>query len=253
MAKTKTKFADIDNKSKHVVSGFIRQKHKENKLKSSKYVLFQNVPVVISSLCTFYYHSRDYFTLDFVHEDAEILNNGKTLKQRPMDKLRFCTYNLGSMQIPSTLKCICKWQIKIDKSPNGIVCGILSAPYGNFKNIIWENYFPLTHNDSKTKNAEDYMAYVCDNGRRYVTSAVHDPMGKRHYYIKFKTGDIIEICLDLFDRVLRFQINNNQNKIFQFKEIKVSQSINYRLVIVMCLKDLCVSIVKFDQIFKQQK
>ena len=64
---------EIDKNTKYVVSGYIRNEHKL--IKQSPYVLFQNIPISILSLCTLYYHPTDYF--DSVGRDILLSNNKK--------------------------------------------------------------------------------------------------------------------------------------------------------------------------------
>ena len=66
----------VDKQSKLTVSGYVRLKHK-SLFKNNQYVLFQNIPISISLLCTLYYYLYDYF--DVVSHEIQLSNGEKTI------------------------------------------------------------------------------------------------------------------------------------------------------------------------------
>ena len=250
-----TAFADIDTDSKFAVSGYIREQHL--RLRSSQHVLFQHVPIAISSLCTFYYHSNDYFHSKFINEEyTKILNNGKTLKQlvdvnAEPSAMKGCT-SFGSALVPSISKSICKWDIKINKLTDGtIICGVSSKPYdtNDFFHWKWDKDQFQNNQESDTK----LKAIDCSKFNRvsygYGDSGQYIRYGQNfnHGTSWFNEGDIVSVCLNLQNRTLRFDVNNKQT--VTFENIEISHDIDYRLAIVMYEANESISIYKFTQSF----
>ena len=124
----------MDNDTKLTVSGYLRHHHK-SLFKSNTFVLFNNIPIAISSLCTLYYYFRDYFQL--IADDNEVSNNGFTIEQKWCDPEEYEEYeeygeyvddssSYGKALIPST-KSICRNQNQFIN--NGIILGISSKPF----------------------------------------------------------------------------------------------------------------------------
>ena len=69
------KLADIEDEAKYVVFGFIREH--EHEFKSLEYNLFNNMPVLIPSLCILYYQCiSDYF--ESLANKIRTSNNNRT-------------------------------------------------------------------------------------------------------------------------------------------------------------------------------
>ena len=59
MASKLKKLQDIDNRIKCTVCGYVREH--QSMIESQEYNLFNNIPILIPSICTLYYDPNDYF------------------------------------------------------------------------------------------------------------------------------------------------------------------------------------------------
>ena len=226
---------EIDTNTKYTVSGFIRGQHK-SLFKSSRYALFQNIPISISSLCTLYYHTRDYFKI-FNEEKFSVTDNNKTLSKEKNDS-KWINSSFASWLISSTDKCVYKWHLKVtNKEINGeipVVIGIASDPY-NANDPFYIG-----------KRRKYYAYYPASNSKRCHTSICY-------YFESTATIEPVswkkneeEICLELDLKERKLSVYKDEKKQVVFEEIETGKNINYRLAVTIQRVGCKVSITNFQ-------
>ena len=111
MATKLQRLQNIDETTKHAVSGSIRPYAKILALSESN--LFHNLPLLIPSLCTLYVDSSDHF---IANKDVKLLKNGTVIDGWRNDaEFGVCR---GSAIIPSINECKARWILKITNVPD---------------------------------------------------------------------------------------------------------------------------------------
>ena len=200
----------LDLRAEYIAFGYLR---KQSKIlfESNDETLFQNIPDAICSLCALYYGSRDYF---------EIVPNTVLLSDDALSITKLTPYKVdqgytsfGSMLIPSTSKCTCKWDVHIDHLHGTILVGISSKPFD--PNIFCHNQTRAEVNDTK-----DHYAYVYgSSGQNKTFENNWNQIGIGSH---FASHDIVSLYLDLQQNRLTFYINNTDSTIaFKVKTGKI--------------------------------
>ena len=227
---------EIDTDTKYTVSGYIRKKHK-SLFKSNRNALFQNIPIAISSLCTLYYHSKDYFEI-LNEKKFSITNNNKTLsKVKDGDwGLGWNNTSFASWSISSTDECVYKWHLKFANkktySDIAVVMGIASDPY-NVNDAFYVK-----------GNSRKYYAYCPTYNRKKSHNSVHDDFENTAIISWRKSEE--EICLELDLKTRTLSVYKDEKKEVVFDGIESGKNINYRLVVTIQRVGCKVSITNFE-------
>ena len=234
---------EIDKNTKDLVSGYIRKSHKLNKQRP--YILFQNVPICVSSLCTLYYYVTDYF--DSISKHVLTSNNKKTVMSTKscmnLISLQGST-SYGNMVIPSNSNCICKWQIafsKIMTASDRFIIGIASTSITTtqrpFSQATYGKFYCFS----------PYSGRISSNA-----STGFDHLEEYHKWRGNVWKNRIDLELDLKTKKLsiyKYDESRKSTKNVLFHNIKVRSNIDYRLAVALGGNDISVSIVKFQQTY----
>ena len=101
----------IDRESKYAVSGFVRKY--QVIIESAEYNLFNNIPILIRSLCTLYYDPSDNFE---GNKDVILSSDNKSILGIS-EESDFATCR-GRVIISSKEKCKAKWDLKMLNIPS---------------------------------------------------------------------------------------------------------------------------------------
>ena len=209
----------IDDKTKHLVAGHNRRINK--KLGSCN--LFQNIPIMIDSLCILYYFEIDYFAI-IPTVGIELSNN----KQSIINTIGGYRYGgAGSVIVSSTEKFNGKWSVRIDECASGrVTIGLSSSIKYQIEPVHYAR--------------DPHYAYNGYKGYKWSTS------GCTAYGKQLRTNDILDIHLiiDGDNQQVMFY-KNKENLGVAFDEIETGHDIKYRLAVSICTKGDKVSIIDF--------
>ena len=202
-----------DKRTKYLVSRYIREQHK-TLFNSNTSVLFQNIPIAISSLCIVYFFLMDYFEMAD-DQKAVISKDMRTITQQQDCGGIRTTSVFGLLTIPSMDKeYIYKWNIKINKSINDdMFIGISSAPFKTDRNF----YFCTTSYAYGSNGAVS----ECINGSQEFLRAA----GTKG---NLMDDDTVNICLDLKHEKFSFRRNGQDEILWEF-DIEIDRDIEYKL------------------------
>ena len=209
---------EIDTKTKYTVSGYIRKKHKLL-FKSSNYLLFQNIPISVSSLCTLYYHCMDHF--EIINKQLSVSNNNKTLTKHENGMVNS---SYGSWLIQSTSDYIYKWNLEY--SDNYFIVGIASEPFGTDLSFC---------NDKRGKHYCFCPSFNTIHCHKY-SSGTFRKCEKRLSLDK-------EIGLELDLKKKQLSVFNDKDKMVIFDNLEIGKDIAYRLAVRMCYTDSTITII----------
>ena len=222
-------------RTKLSVFGYIRSKH-ILLFKSNQYQLFENIPISISSLCTLYYHSFDYFRSNLASSTVKITKNDtKIMLKEISNGADVITKNssFGNFIISSEEPCIYKWYLNINdiKSRCQVIVGISSYPWVTDNRFYW--------NDDNR-----YYAYKLTDVWEQLRSHDDDSIVTTEY--GQWQGDI-SLCMEvnMKQNIISFDVNG-ETQGNAFKNVENGSGIEYRLSItVHCVPS--VTITKFTQ------
>ena len=234
MSLKRAQLAAIDNETKFTVTGYIRNQHK-SLFKSSQYVLFQNIPIAISSLCTLYYHLCDYFEL--IPDSTSISNNKRCIKQQVVHHRHT---NFGFMKIASKGKSICEWHLNYTEGDHG----------SSYRQIVWIGISSKPFNPNAYCHSQpgdlDHKHFAYGYGNR---QAYNYYGGCWNYLdsLAFEPGDKLCLVLNLKKRILKLLIN--ERDCGHTFGVKTGDDIDYRLAVIIFRRGSTVTLTKFTQTY----
>ena len=234
---------NVDSITKLIVDGYMR------KLQSllNRNILLNVIPNDVIKKCLFYYYEPEYFkTIGFqtkVHTDS----NYKTLSI-PTDTLTLIgNTTFGNVIIPSTINCICRWDITI----NSVDCKVPFLLIGVSTNIY-------NNHDKYISSIEDGYSY-CFNP---ITEAIglktpneqqynfDEYIGPEPTFSNAIVPKTVSMELDLKNRQIVFYKNNvNQGIAFKNEQIKIGDNYNYHFGISLGAGSN-VTLTKFKKEYK---
>ena len=196
------KLKGVDTKTKCLIYGYNRVIEKT----LSHCDLFQNVPILINSLCVLFYAIPEYFNI--AGSNCEISDDQKTINHSGCDDYENTSY--GLMQISSTENIECEWTFKISRRPKEKSISQIDDRWGISIGI-----------SSNDESDVDFAAY----GKNYGD------------------GDVIQMILKMKKKEIDF-FKNGRYQGVAFKNIATGKKINYRLAISMD-NDLSITMTDF--------
>ena len=223
------KLKSIDQTTKDAVFGYIRSYQKLTH--GNEYALFQNIPIGISSLCTLYLGTIEYFKL-FDDQQVMISDDGKSIR-KIMGKRDWQNTSYGTVEISSTSKYVYKWYIKIGNNDNDGRC------------IIGLATEPFTINTAFDEDRTNkHYCFATNNGQKKD----YKSMDFMSYGERIGEGRVLCIELDLKQGCIKFGEQGYEwNTKVAFKRIKIGEDISYRLAVSMYEVDCQISIIKFER------
>ena len=220
-------FKSPKNEAKLLVVGYIREFGDE--LKSSRNsALFQNIPDLITSICVLYYYIDEYFAL-INEQHTKISNNNTTINKVGYSNWNHSSY--GKVIIPSTNDHVYKWYIKINRTNQGQICmGISSSA------SIRESYY---------YSSDSYNYSIWGRQGKKRSHLMEVPYWNK-YSKRFITNDIVVITLDLNEKEMSFDINEEKFGV-AFTGIECGKNIDYRFAVTLFETFSSVSIIKFTE------
>ena len=221
---------NIDQTTKDVVSGFIREYQKI--LALSEYNLFHHIPLLIPSLSTLYADASDYFILN---KDVKLLKNGREIDGLENDvEFGVCR---GSAIIPSIINCKARWVLKVRNVPDP--CGTrMVICVADIKTVFNQDY------DDMEGECYCYSSYGWAKKQRD---------GDLIFPPSFDSGDEIAVELDLLSDIPNVKFfKNGYEKITKDNQLfikKKDDTSKYQLVVVVYHKDVQVSLINMCQEF----
>ena len=236
---TMQSLGEVDKESELTVFGYIRSQHK-SLLESNVYALFQNIPTSISSLCSLYYYSYDYF--DIVHSNMKLSNNKRTINKQT-GSYSWRNSNYAKMIISSTDKCICKWYLKFTKPPQKFGG---AATYKFIIGLVSNNkYDPSFSGD---RHSKFYRHWLNQKFTGKLSSHRTGCYTNSEYGKDVQHEDIICLELDLKKKIISFYINDEDQGI-AFKNVDIGEHIQYRLIVSLATNGTSITIIRFTQHF----
>ena len=195
--------------ARFTVGGYVREHMIESQRLQNYYSLFQNVPSLVTSMIIKYYFVHGHFEILYKHVK---ISEDRLIIEQDVNGV----WN-HSIPILSTLKMICKWDLKIHKAQRhdrgsylmiGISqCADKDVPFG-------ARYIYAGWNGNKA-NA----------GRN----------GKNSYGQPYAENDIVSVELDLIKRAITFYKNGKSQGV-AYEKIKQDDGIEYRLAVALVTK-----------------
>ena len=215
----------IDEKTKFIVSGYIR---KCQLLLQSKNNAYYNIPLLVEHICISYYWIAEYFS-----------KYGKGIAIKMDDS---CSTLYGNIQIDH-YPMIYKWTFKIIQNIDQMDIGIAD----------WDGADGDHIDDRFTESCQSYndprRFYAMDE--RGLKISFHDRMYTRYSnHGRIDNGDLITMTLDinLSSSTLSYSINGEDQGI-AFRDIEFKNK-TYKMAIFMECKQDQIQLVDFKQILK---
>ena len=202
----------IDKKTKHTVSGWIRE------LETSMQI---NHVSIVSDIIILYFRDDEIFDIEFLSTDIHISKDKKqAIKMNRFDNYNWYNNTYGALKISSIDPMIYKWDLKIIRTDHnkdtseyqsGLLIGISSSlsPHNRFEDSQGYNYCYL------------------HNGKIYEPPSYWNQYAAQTW----KSNDIVTMELDLMRANLRFWINNQDQGIAYSNIKNDDENIKYRLFI----------------------
>ena len=196
------KLKQIDPRTKIIVAGYIR-KQQTLLLSMNDNNAFYNIPQLISYHILLYFNQSEYWQI--VGKWISVSEDKKSIIQLT----NLPNTNFGWHTILSTEKCICKWDIFVDKKTINMTVGVSTnhTKRNEFISDISTSYYYSAHSGNKGTSTrfEQYAA-------------------------TWHTGDLIRVELDLFSKTVTFYKNGECQGIAH-KNIKCGTNIYYKLAV----------------------
>ena len=194
------------------VGGYVREHMIESQRSQNCYSLFQNVPSLVTSMIIKYYFVNGHFEILYKH--VKISEDRLIIEQ---------DVNGGwnhSIPILSTLKKICKWDLKIHKAQRHdrgsyLMIGISQCAVTDAKDTIFGARYIYAGWNGNKANA----------GRN----------GKNSYGQPYAENDIVSVELDLIKRAITFYKNGKSQGV-AYENIEQNDGIEYRLAVSLVTK-----------------
>ena len=219
------KIANIDQKAIDVVSGYIRQCQKL----LPKNNIYYTIPSLVEQMCITYYWIHEYFT---VYGDNITLDKINNIASSILDE-----YNIETIYgniIIDDKPIIYKWIFKILKLESIIIIGIDSSNK------------QFCNGDYATKrNTNSYYSYGSD-GLKFGHNESEQFEVEGEYGYCFKTGDIVIMELNVFDKTLGYYINNKYFGI-AFDNIDFKNRY-YNIGVMFVAAENSIQLTEFNQI-----
>ena len=235
------KLKDIDKNTKYAVSGYIRKQHKSELLNISPFLLFQNVPIFISALCTLYYYSSDYF--DCIGKNVLVSNNNKVLTYTRDGLCIKYNSSYGHIIIRSNDSCTYKWKFRFSKTIDDyhrFIIGIASTSITSTNDVFWR-----TNNGQKFYCFSPWYGTIKSHSLGTFITIVN-----AHKWSRTVWKQEIGLELDVKKRKLicKYDESGKATKIVVFDDIEIGDNtVDYRLAVSLTGKDFEFSIVEFQQ------
>eukprot|EP01084_Bolivina_argentea_P177093 306331_1 len=233
MSTEKQKLNQVDQRSQYVVFGYIRNIQQllesYHSAINKTNITFYNIPKGIIYQCLFFYYTMEYFAIIGKHikctEEQTTITVSNSIN---------CSC-FGKLNIKSKEKLIHIWKFKINCMQEQVGIGINSA----------------THSKLSHTNGWYATNTSCFNGC-YYTDRKGIQYGKGNWNYKgkpFKTGDKVNMILDLSDRTLSFELNGENQGNF-YENIPVEENLNYKMAVLMYYELSSVSLLSYDNVVK---
>ena len=210
-----------DKKTNLLVYGFIRDINHMD-------VASANIPDLILFVIILYLMEKEYFDkhgkFDKISDDK--LTVTSTLEDDNLQEYDNTTY--GHQWIPSISKVIVTWKFK-GKNNRFIMMGITS-------NDNCQSYDFSINNKATTYAFTSDGQWSTENGKSKATI---------DNAIIFKRDDKISFILDLINREILIQVNDNEKKVL-WTDIKVSDEIKYKLAVCMVWNKNEITLIDFN-------
>eukprot|EP01084_Bolivina_argentea_P187237 322570_1 len=220
------------DKANHVVIGWIRQTQKCLNLK--------NVPEEISLICMEYYKDDEVFvSIQSIgaNMNMEVSEDQKSVTRTGGWSWGNCNH-YGINVIPSTNAIVCEWTLKLQnhdtKHTGGIRVGVVSE---------------ITQSDYNSSQSSGAHYIWWNKGERFSDMILSpscwpwDGWGEG-----FEQAQYLSIILDLRGQSVRFLVNDTKDEgivVCQYSNIKIDETVKYRLFVSIYYKGDSVEIVNF--------
>ena len=204
------KLDKVDNKTKYVIFGFVR----ECQLLLPKTSVYYNIPISFNHLIiAFYYQYEEFYK---VSSNISLSQENRLLK---VDYRGDWCNAFGKLAIESMSKVHCYWKIKCVKETNNMFIGI--ATHRNIDSPYQYNYSHLFYAFFNDDGYDEIGEIRTTDGQNEIAES---------YGQGYKQGDIVTIDLNLKRRELKFHVNDNINDV-AFDGIKCDENTTYYLAI----------------------
>eukprot|EP01084_Bolivina_argentea_P115112 204780_1 len=227
------KIKQIDNNTKLILFGFIRQSQHElmNKHKEDTFYI---IPDLITYACLLFYYTDEYFAKSNLAEII-ISDNKQTITKRNapfVSKFGWDNTSYGNLWIDSNENKIIIWTLKMNRTSGDDICiGIVPTDDD-------------MHEDFTLQCANNYS--FCTNGI-FMASGIHHPA---HSVISCRQGDTIQFILDLIESKLKINIIDQDKNCVLCDTIRKAPNIKYKLAISLHYCDDSVTLINYSEKIK---
>ena len=209
------RFNDIPDDTKCVLSGYIRnmQKYIDN-----------DIPEVIMMIILSFYYIAEYFK----DTDCKGSENNTKIVSTGSNRNAY-----GNIHIDSTIPTVHHWKFKIGKVQYSGTYTIGIAEISVFKQRgIW-----MTTG----------KGYAYDGTGTSRIPSVKGYSFKWGGTARFKEGDILEMVLDLKNKILIYQVNDNKSESTLINNIKTGIDIEYKLAVMLSTSGDWIQLISYYQ------
>ena len=219
---------EIEQQIKDIVYGYIRQKNKELSLGI--------IPSLIKSICLLYFYESEYFLI--AANGIEISEDKRTIVKR--SNVGWTTTVYGNQWVESMTNNIIKWKFKIVNAVgegSGIAIGIVASDDCLNKDFCY---------------ATDRISYCYSS---YPVKMLNGQSYDKHNAFKIKNDDIVTFILDLGQRKIFYNKNNDNDEELgdenvMFDQVEKSKDVRYKIAACLRNKEDSIQLVRFTQIIK---
>ena len=214
----------IDQRTKDIIFGFIRQYQTE--INNEDII----IPPLVIFTCLAFFWIREYFELSQIDATQQIITLSEDkLQITKTQRNGWNNITLGSMCIKSTSQCIAKWTFMINE-------------LGDKNSLISKLVFGIVNGVPKKPSfwnkSGHYM--LCDGGNAWRDGDWH------HNHQQFKQGNKLQITLDLKQAKIEFDIDDGKHTETLFNNIAIDETITYRIAVALRAKKSVISLLHFE-------
>lgn len=215
----------IPKQTKYKTFGYIRRQEKKLNLPA--------IPQLIMHKCLLFSKDEDYFSTHNGNSPLQLTDKKQTLTLITQGLISCCSYrgrlyrSVGTVSINNASKIIATWKLKINNISNN------------------NHQHPLSMMLGLINTEKSIFFGIWNCGKVWTNIDFHD-CKKTKWIDAFRQNDEISIILDLYNKEIRYKLNNQCEKCLLYFKTKALKPTNYKFCAEFRDSPNSISIINFS-------